>query len=43
MFNIVIIYICSIGIIRRIDIDALYLSGEFALQCLQCQQIISVD
>ena len=31
------------GIVRRIDIDTLYLSGKFALQRFQCQQIIPMD
>ena len=31
------------GIVRRIDIDTLYLPGEFALQRFQRQQIIPMD
>ena len=43
MFNIVFIYVCGICVVRRIDIDALYLPGKFALQRFQRQQIIPVD
>ena len=43
MFNIVFIYVCGICVVRRIDIDALYLSGKFTLECFQRQQIIPMD
>lgn len=43
MFNIVFIYVCGICVVRRIDIDALYLPSKFTFQCFQCQQIIPMD
>ena len=44
MFQIIIVMLkCRAGIVRRIDIDTLYLSGKLALQRFQCQQIIPMD
>ncbi len=44
MLQIIIIMLkCRAGIVRRIDIDTLYLPGEFALQRFQRQQIIPMD
>ena len=44
MFQIIIVMLkCRTGIIRRIYVDALHLSGVFALQCFQRQQVVPVN
>ena len=31
------------GIVRRIDVDALHLSGEFLFQSLEAQEVVPMD
>lgn len=43
MLYIVVLSVCSIYIVRRIDTDAFYLPGKFVRQRFQSQKVILVD